>query len=233
MTDADKARYLAELTALLVAQGQPRRAAAAQGDKGSAKTFLAIRVPVLRDIALRGFALPGLTPPARLEVWDHIWRTSPHYEVMSVPLLVYLAQGRKIDPAAFGVIRHWIDRVDDWGHCDNLSGVLSFLNHADKDAVMPYLEALGRSGDIWRVRASMVSLIHYSGKNAVYLTPAEVLPFLDPHLAHPDKYVANAVGWVLREMNHAYPAEIGGYVRANRDRLTGTALRKARRFNRD
>jgi 3-methyladenine DNA glycosylase AlkD len=226
---AEKNRYLDALTTLLVAKGNPQRAVGAQRDKGSAKTFLAIRVPVLREVALKTFALKELTPANRLEVWDHVWQRSPHYEVMSVPLMHYYAQGLRIDTAVFPVMSSWIDRIDDWGHCDGFAGCLSFLNHNRPRDVMPYLRKLNRAkDDIWRIRASIVALVHYSGKNAVYLAPDDVMPFLDPHLEHKDKYVANAIGWILREMRHVHRAAIDNYVSANRNRLSRTALAKAK-----
>lgn len=228
MKSIDKDRYLDELTTILIAKGSPRRAESAQRDKGSTKTFLAIRVPVLREVAVRSFALRELSPADRLAVWDHVWRKSPHYEVMSIPLMHYLAQKAKIDAAVFPVMREWIDRIDDWGHCDGFGGCMSFLAHKSKGDVLPTLRKWNRAKDIWRIRASIVSLVHYSGKNAVYLTPDEVLPFLERHLGHDNKYVANAVGWILREMHHVYAKEIDRYVAAHRDELTRAALRKAR-----
>ncbi len=172
--------------------------------------------------------MKDLTAADRLQFWDYVWRHSQYYEVMSVPLCYYYAQGTHIEPETFDVVCHWIDRVDDWGHCDGLAGIYSFLNHNHKRKVMPFLRRLNKSGNRWRVRASVVSLIHYSGKNAAYLSPDEIFPLLDPHLANSDKFIANAVGWVLREMRRDYLNEIDAYVSKNAGRLSRVALNKAR-----
>src|SRR5688572_30303935 len=49
----------------------------------------------------------------------------------------------------------------------------------------------------WRRRVSFVSLIHYTGKNAIFLPVKKVLSnCIDDHRIH----VQMAVSWVLREM---------------------------------
>jgi 3-methyladenine DNA glycosylase AlkD len=228
LTQREKRDGLAKLTTLVASKGDPRRAASAQRDKGSSKRFLAVRVPLLRSIALEDFHIEDRSTAERLEFWDYVWRRSPYYEVMSVPLLYYYAKGTRIEPKTFDVVRHWIDRVDDWGHCDTLSGVYSFLNHNDRRTVMPFLRRLNRSDNLWCVRAALVSLIHYSGRNAAYLPPGEVFPLLEPHLANSNRYIANALGWVLREMRRKYRDEVDAYVSRNAGRLSRIALAKAK-----
>lgn len=219
--------YLERLVDLLRSHGEPQRAAAAQRDKGSRYTFFAIRVPVLRRVATKAFDLRGLTARQRLKVYDYIWNHTEVYEAMSVPLLYYRQRGRRIDDDAFDTLRHWIDRIDNWGHCDDLSTVYSYCNHQNPEKVTPFLREWNASDNIWRIRTSLVSLVHYSGKNAVYLSPEEVLPMLDPHLANENKYVANAVGWVLRETRRRYRVDVDSYITANAGILSNIARRKA------
>ncbi|MEN2712565.1 DNA alkylation repair protein [Sphingomonas sp. NPDC092331] len=228
MEPRDAADCLARLTRLLEAEGEPRRAAAAQRDKGSRYHFLAIRVPVLRRIALSDFDLSHHTPDARLRIFDYIWTHSEEYEVLSVPLLYYRNKGLAIRPEDFEVIRGWVGRVDDWGHCDDLSAIYSYCNHNWPERVMPFLRRLNGEDDIWSIRTSIVALVHYSGKNAVYLRPDQVFPFLDPHLGNRNNFIANAVGWVLREMHNIYPREIEDYIRENAANISSVARRKAR-----
>ncbi len=228
MTEVDPAAYLSELTAMIRARGNPRYGAAVKLDRGSSLEFLGVDVPACRNVALREFRLSGLTPEETLSVYDYIWRNSPYSEVMAIPLMHYYAQGLEIDADAFETIQHWVHRLDNWAHCDGLAGVVSYLNHRDRVRVMPYLAELNRSGELWRMRTSIVALIHYSGKNAAYLAPDDVFPLLNPHLDDSNKHIANAVGWVLREMGHHYPTEVAAYVAANAAQISATALRKAK-----
>jgi 3-methyladenine DNA glycosylase AlkD len=59
---------------------------------------------------------------------------------------------------------------------------------------------------------SLVSLVHYSGKNAVFLPPDEVLPLVTNCLGDPRHHVQTAVGWVLREMGQIFPDELAEYL---------------------
>jgi len=219
--------YLWRLLDLLSPLGEPRRAAAAQRDKGSRYTFLAIRVPALRRVATRDLGLDALSVPQRLAVLDYIWRHTDIYEAMSVPLLYYRSIGRRIENSAFPTLRRWISRIDNWGHCDDLAVIYSYCNHNQPARVMPFLRRLNASADIWRIRTSLVALLHYAGKHSVYLEPNVVLPMLDPHLSHPDPYVANAVGWVLREMRRRYRRDLDDYLATRGHLLSNVACRKA------
>ena len=81
--------------------------------------------------------------------------------------------------------------------------------------------------DPWRKRISIVSLIHYTGKNAVFLTPDDVLPMVDRCAEDARQPMQKAVGWVLREMWHAYPAEVRAYLEANAGRIARSAFTRA------
>ncbi|NER94272.1 MAG: DNA alkylation repair protein [Symploca sp. SIO1B1] len=223
----DAHNYLEKLTVLLKSYGEPRRAAAAQKDKNSKFTFLAIRVPVLRSVALKEFSLDNFNENERLLIYNYIWNTTRIYEVMSIPLLYYRSKGLGICEEWFMTIRHWIDRLDNWGHCDDLAVIYSYFCHNYCDIVLPHLRELNESDDLWRIRASIVALAHYTGKGAAYLSPAEVLPFLDQHLGHKNKYVANAVGWILREYNKRYPSEIRSYIDNNQDNISRVVRKRA------
>ena len=65
-----------------------------------------------------------------------------------------------------------------------------------------------RSRHLWLRRISIVSLIHYSGKNAVFLPLERALPLVAACLDDEREQVQKAVGWVLREPGNAYPNEL-------------------------
>ncbi len=225
MTELELETYLLQVTDLLKPLGSPKRSQAAKDDKNSNLEFLAIRVPILKQVATKDFSLAHLNETQRLEVWDFIWRTSPYYEVMAVALFHYRCQGLKVTPTIFAGIKNWIARVENWGHCDEFSYILSCLTELEPKKVLPYLQELNNSDNIWRIRTSIVSTVHYAGKNLVYLPPDVVFPLLENHISHWDKYVSKAVGWVLREMRRKYPAQVEEFVMANHDDLSAMALK--------
>ncbi|MCY3839013.1 MAG: DNA alkylation repair protein, partial [Gammaproteobacteria bacterium] len=125
------------------------------------------------------------------------------------------------------VMQRWIDRVDNWCHADGLSGMYSRLLAADPTTVMPVLERWNMDKALWPRRVSIVSLIHYTGKNAVFLPPDEVLPMVDRCVEDRRQPMQKAVGWVLREMWRAYPEVIEQYLKGNAARIAPSAFTRA------
>lgn len=195
-----------EVVAALKAIGDPRLGEAVQHDRGSNLQHLGIRFPALRARVKEGFSFSALPESRVLEIWDQLWKTSPYGDVLFAALEAYAPIVRKRVPSGlWPVVRHWSERVDNWCHSDMLSALYSRLLEADHDAVHPQLVAWNTSQALWLRRLSLTSLIHYSGKNAVFLEPQQMLPLVANCVADHRKYVELAVGWVLREVSHVYP----------------------------
>lgn len=197
-------------------------------DRGSALQYLGIPAPALRKAVARGFSFYDLPEKRVLSIWNALWRRSPFGDVLFAALEYYGPIVRKrVDPHLWPVVRGWRGRVDNWAHADGLAGLYSRILERRPDEVHPQLEVWNRSQGEWLRRISLVSLIHYTGGNAVFLPPGKVLPFVTACLADERHYVQTAVGWVLREMGRAYPERIKSYVEANAERLRPAALARA------
>ncbi|MGR9463066.1 DNA alkylation repair protein [Rhizobium leguminosarum] len=223
MNPGEAQKYLDLLTKLLLPYGEPWRAKSAQADKATKFECLAIRVPILKRVATQEFDLSQLSQRERLTVYDFIWKNAAYYEVMSVPILYFRSLFLKVEIYQFETIKYWVDRIDNWGHCDDLAVTYSYFNHRFQDDVFPFLEMLNKSNKLWSIRVSIVALIHYSGKNAIYLSPDRAFPMIDRHLSNKNKYIANVVGWVLREYSKKHPEETQAYIEKRRDRLSAVA----------
>jgi 3-methyladenine DNA glycosylase AlkD len=202
----------AEVLACLIPLGEPGRVAFAQNDKKSQLQFLAIKVPVLRQVGRDGFSFYQRPVAEVLAIWDYIWFHSPYYEVMALALEYYGLLGAKIAPDIWPVLANWSRRVENWAHCDGLASIYSYLLVQRHDEVYSQLQSWNASQDLWLRRLSLVSLIHFSGKKAVFLSLEEVLPMLTNCLDDQRMYVQKAVGWVLRETGHVYQVEIRAYL---------------------
>jgi 3-methyladenine DNA glycosylase AlkD len=220
--------YHEEVVAALREIGNPRYGAAVAKDRGSSMEHLGIRFPVLRRRVKEGFSFYDLVEGEILAIWDHLWRTSRYGDVLFAALEYYAPLVRKqVSPALWPVVRHWHERVDNWCHCDGLSSLYSWILASDPDSVYPQLEAWNRTADQWLRRISIVSLVHYSGKNAVFMPPDRVLPLVTTCLGDEREYVQNAVGWVLRELGRAYPGEVRTYLEDHIATISTLALRRA------
>jgi 3-methyladenine DNA glycosylase AlkD len=220
--------YHEEVVAALREIGNPRFGADVARDRGSSMEHLGIRVPALRKRVKEGFSFYRLSEGEVLAIWDRLWRTSPYGDVLFAALEYYAPLVRKrVSPALWPVARYWHQRVDNWCHCDGLSSLYSWILASEPDEVYPQLEAWNRTADQWLRRISIVSLIHYSGKNAVFMPLDRVLPLVTRCLADEREYVQNAVGWVLRELGHAYPTEVRAYLEENIGTISAVAFRRA------
>jgi 3-methyladenine DNA glycosylase AlkD len=220
--------YHDEVVRALRAIGDPRLGEVIRADRGSRLEYLGIRFPALRKRVRQGFSFYKLPDEQVLEIWDALWMASPYGDVLFAALEYYAPIVRKDVPRGlWPVIRQWSGRVDNWCHSDLLSGVYSRVLERYPDDVYPQLETWNAAEDEWLRRISIVSLVHYSGKNAVFLPPDSVLPLVSNCLADGRHYVQTAVGWVLREMGNAYPNEIAAYLETHASAMKAKAFSRA------
>lgn len=217
-----------EVIAALQAIGDPRLGEAIQRDRGSALQHLGIRFPALRARVKQGFSFSSLPAAEQLAIWDGLWRSSPYADVLFAAIEAYAPIVRKrAPPELWPVIRHWSARVDNWCHSDALAGLYSRMLEADFAAVYSQLVQWNGSPDLWLRRLSLTSLIHYSGKNAVFLPPAQMLPLAANCVADHRKYVELAVGWVLRELGHVQPDAVDAFLEQHGAAMSPAAWARA------
>ncbi|MBL8046926.1 MAG: DNA alkylation repair protein [Anaerolineales bacterium] len=220
--------YQQEVTEALTAIGNAAYGQAVQQDRGSQLTHLGIRFPALRRRVKQGFSFYNLPEAQVLAVWNELWRTSPYGDVLFAALEYYAPIVRKrVSPNLWPVLRGWSARVDNWCHSDGLSAIYSRLLESDVAGVYAQLAAWNQAESEWLRRLSLVSLIHYTGKNAVFLPPAKVLPLVTHCLDDERYYVQTAVGWVLREMGQVYKTETTRYLEKHIARLSAPAFSRA------
>jgi len=228
LTKTQFQKYHNEVLNALKVIGKPDYGKAIQADRGSKLKHLGISFPNLRKRVKQGFSFYDLPENQILEIWDWLWKNSAYGDVLFATLEFYIPIVKKqVPPNLWNTSRHWIERVDNWCHCDNLCFIYSRILESHFDEVYPMLKKWNQAESQWKKRASLVSLIHYSGKNAVFLNPKKVLPLVDNCLNDPRHYVQTAVGWVLREMGHVYKSEIGKYIETNIVRLSTLAFSRA------
>jgi 3-methyladenine DNA glycosylase AlkD len=217
-----------EVVAALTAIGNPERGKAVQRDRGSSLTHLGIGVPALRARVKQGFSFSRLPDDEVLAVWNALWGTSPYGDVLFAALEHYAPiVRRRVPPDLWPVVRGWIGRVDNWCHSDMLSTVYSRLLQARFDDVYPQLRVWNDDSDEWPRRISITSLLHYTGKHAIFLEPEQMLPMVANCVDDHRKYVELAVGWVLREVGHVYPAEVNEFLDAHAATMSSRAFSRA------
>ncbi|MFN8380714.1 MAG: DNA alkylation repair protein [Anaerolineales bacterium] len=221
-------KYHREVVQALTEIGNPTFGKAIQKDRGSKLKHLGIKFPDLRRRVKQGFSFYELPEENVLEVWNALWNTSPYGDVLFAALEFYTPiVKKKVSPELWPVVRQWSKRVDNWCHSDGLSAIYSRILESYPTEVYPQLVLWNHSESVWLRRISLVSLIHYSGKNAVFLSAKKVLPLVSNCLDDQRYYVQTAVGWVLREMGNVYQSEITNYLEVNAAKLSTPAFSRA------
>ena len=220
--------YHDEVLYALEKVSEPDRAEAIKADRRSSLDFLGVRTPALRQVVKKGFSFYAQPEAQILQIWDEIWTLSTYAEVMNAAIEYYgLKTKKQVDPDLWPVLKHWSNRVENWAHADGLGGLYSRILEHDPNPVYKQLKLWNTGPNEWLRRISLVSLIHYTGKNAVFLSPDQVLPLVDNCLLDERDYVQKALGWVLREMGHVYPDEIRAYIEKNNTDLSSIAFSRA------
>jgi 3-methyladenine DNA glycosylase AlkD len=220
--------YHREVVEALTALGNPAHGKAVQHDRGSQLLHLGITFPNLRRRVRQGFTFYKLPEEQILAVWDFLWQTSPYGDVLFAALEYYLPRVRKkVDPSLWRVMYQWPDRVDNWCHSDGLSAIYSQILESHPTETYPQLVSWNQADGEWLRRISLVSLIHYTGKNAVFLPLKKVLPLVTNCLDDDRYYVQTAVGWVLREMGQIYRDEVTNYLETHLKTISSVAFSRA------
>ena len=221
-------KYRLEVTKALTSIGDPAFGKAVQIDRGSNLKHLGIKFPALRRRVKQGFSFYSLPEEQVLEIWDVLWQTSPYGDVLFAALEYYLPIVKKQVPEnLWSVVKGWTPRIDNWCHSDGLSAIYSRILEGNQKEVYPQLLEWNQSENEWLRRISLVSLIHYSGKNAVFMPLKKVLPLVTNCLDDERYYVQTAVGWVLREMRQVYQSEVIKYLQTHAGRLSTPAFSRA------
>src|SRR5687767_13167673 len=86
--------------------------------------YLGHRVPQLHETLQDGFSFSRKDDREIARIWDHVWRNSDCYEVMSLALSWFYHPERKPDLSAhWKTLKRWSARIDNWAHSDTLSGI--------------------------------------------------------------------------------------------------------------
>ncbi|HNF93812.1 MAG TPA: DNA alkylation repair protein [Anaerolineales bacterium] len=228
MSRAKFQKYHREVAQALTSIGNPAFGKAVQKDRGSHLKHLGIKFPELRRRVKQGFSFYALPEEQILEIWDALWQTSPYGDVLFAALEYYIPIVKKQVPAnLWGVVKGWSLRIDNWCHSDALCSVYSRILEGNQKEVYPQLLEWNQAQSEWLRRISLISLIHYSGKNAVFMPPKKVLPLVSNCLDDERYYVQTAVGWVLREMGQMYQGEIQKYLEIHVERLSSPAFSRS------
>ncbi|MEW6456927.1 MAG: DNA alkylation repair protein [Acidobacteriota bacterium] len=129
---------------------------------------------------------------------------------------------KKFDLNVFKSLDKWIDYISNWAQCDSLCmaliGPIIFYYNSTIEDLMRWAE----SENLWRRRASAVSLI-YSVKKGRYLE--ETFKLAKKLMYDKEDMVQKGVGWLLKEAGGKFPERVADFLLKHRNNFSRLVLR--------
>ena len=182
---------------------------------------------VLRD----GFSFSHLDSTRQAKIWHFILKKTAYLGVGGLAISwAKKAQRKKSGRPKGGywpLLRPWVGTIENWAHGDILAGLYCRLLSESPEAVYPVLKQWGKAPSLWKNRMAVVSLLYYYNPKRAVLPFCDITAVTEGHLSTPHYFVQKAVGWNLRELSRAYPAETKDFLKKNLFRLSPIAFTTA------
>lgn len=213
-----------EIEAVLRPLGNEKRKKIDEWYEKSSFEHLGIPVPIQRAVSKRGFSFSHLPHEEQRRIWDHVWKHSNVKEAMRQALFYFARHKKHLTPADWRILKTWVERIDSWPHSDYLSDLYSHLLERHPKLIYPTLKAWNKSGNPWKRRTSVVSLIYYMTPKRKAPAVGKILPLVKNLLHDADDYVRKGVGWTLRECGHIYPEETWRFLKEHAQDLSAVSF---------
>lgn len=205
----------------------PDKALAMQAYMKSAMPYHGVPVPVVRQISKEALAEATIETAVqwRAQVL-RLWRDAQFREERYAAL--YLARDRRAQrfqtPSSMKMYEEMIVTGAWWDYVDEIAS--HCIGSIVRDHPAPMRRKLlswSQSENLWKRRASILCQLGFKRETDLTLLYA----CIEPSLGSPEFFLQKAIGWALRQYAWTDPAEIKGYVRRNRSRLSALSLREA------
>ena len=147
---------------------------------------------------------------ATAQVWAEAFMRTPYMGLgnMAVDQFKGKQKSKKTPLKTYWPLLHpWVHKIENWIHGDMTASLYSQILEEDFKTVYPYVKAWSFSGEPWKKRMGMVSLLYYKACRKNILPFNKMIPLVEKNLKVDHYFVQKAVGWTLRELHNAYPKE--------------------------
>ena len=182
-----------------------------------------------RTLVKNNYSFSGQSLAEQLVIWDYIWNHSNDIwtRIQAFLFLELHMKDKNFLSDSWETIKHWQQKVADWGSCDALSKIYTKILEIIPDNVLVQLRQWNKSVNPWDRRQSVVSLLYFSRTKKMVLPYDTIIRLIANLLKDEEYYVQKAVGWSLRELYHVYPLETLHYLNENFQKVSATAFAAA------
>jgi 3-methyladenine DNA glycosylase AlkD len=181
------------------------------------------RLPFLTDNFFTDKTSYGKRPiKEQALIWSYVFKKTNDHQIGHLPILFFKKLKSKKNAPFIGywkLLKTWINKLDNWGHCDMVCGLYSCMLEEAPNEVYPSLKTWANSDDPWKKRTAIVSLLYYYRCRKKVLHFGKMISLVEPQLEIDHYYLQKAVGWTLRELHNAYPKETWEFLKENVYRL--------------
>lgn len=156
--------------------------------------------------------------------------TSNVYEIKNAALLLAEYNFKKGDKKLlYKILTSWVDHVDNWGHSDTLSKLLTrFLEMEEhQKQFLKLLQKWNKHKNPWLRRQSMVALLYYARTKNQHPQFKTIISLVSTQLEAQEYYVQKGLGWTLRESYNVYPELTYKFVSDNFHKVSPVAFTAA------
>lgn len=181
------------------------------------------------NLSKHKFSFSNQSFSEQLIIWDYIWHNAldDWTRMQSFVYLESYIKDKNCLVDSWEIIKHWQNKVDNWGDCDALSRIYTKVLEIIPNEVLGQLEQWNKSTNPWDRRQSLVSLLYFSRTKKVVLPYNTIINFIDSLINDPEYYVQKAVGWSIKESYNVYPNETLQYLNENINRVSAIAFTAA------
>ncbi|MCK4717116.1 MAG: DNA alkylation repair protein, partial [Thermoplasmata archaeon] len=162
-----------------------------------------------------------------LDLSDALWN-EPVFEarMLAISLLKAIPKEKNMDVVKR--IVPWFSSVDNWAHCDALSGYVLGEAIVRDEKVLPLMKRWTTNKNPWKRRAALIAPIPlYRKKRGKPEFTFKQLEILEDEKEY---YVKKAFDWILTEIGKRYPDELHSYLMENGKRYNRTQLKKCTKY---
>lgn len=191
----------------------------------TAGTILGVKVPLIRD-QVKTFAAANreLSLIDAIALADGAFESRCREEQLFAAFLLARYK-RQLDPEAWPAVSRWVDAIDNWEACDQLAMGVAGEIVARHPQLARDLETWAKSPNPWRRRFAVActTVLNQKGRSDA----SAALRVCERLVEEPDRSVAKAVGWALREACKSDAPAVFEFLLRHRDVMSARLLRES------
>jgi 3-methyladenine DNA glycosylase AlkD len=165
-----------------------------------------------------------LSLTAAIPTIQGLWQNG-HLEARLLSLLILRQFEKQFDDEIWQLANTWLNEIDDWSLCDTLCVCVTGPMVAADLSKIEELIDWARSENLWRRRASLVSLRRLRHQNQAH---AEIVFRLCEHLMQdPEWAVRKALGFTLRDLAPDAPDALTEFLKRWKPKTHRSIIREA------